>query len=633
MPGAYPGGYAEGYGSVTTLAPFLAVEFDAGVWTDVTADAVAVATRRGRNRESGAYETGRLTLTLRNDARTYDPDHVTGPYYGKLRPNRRVRFQASIGATSGDVFLGYIDRITQQWGGPNDATAVIEASDLFKLLNRVELPGSGYIAEVKADAPSSWWRLDEPAGAVAAIDVINKVPATVNGTGLTFGASGLVVRDPGSSISGNGSQNSHLRVDDPSAMVTGANGFTIEVVFQGTAARGFWHQFGGGYFMNYQVQSDGNIEFTYFTSTGTLLLAMVSSHNLNDGAVHHVVVVYDGTGLYSYVDGVIDPSPITVVAPTPGLVFAPSPGARIFNGFVDAFAMTGSASNFAIYNRPLSAERIAAHAAAMRTPWRNDLPGPRLTRIFDLAGLPAADRAIDTGTTPLQSTDLGGTALAYAQKVEETEIGFLFVAANGKLTFVSRANGSAGAYLTSQGTLADADSGVTFPPAVPYRNASADVDESIIVTRATVSREGSVAVTVTDSAAQTEFGILDEVHDGLLHDSDTYSKYYAEWILNTHKSPSSRVGTVEVLPATDPANHWPLILGLELAERVTFKRKAQNTGAVVTTEMRIESISYEVAGLPSQWVVRLQLSPFYLAGGLQTGIWDTSLWDQSVWGI
>ena len=76
------------------LSRILEIEFDAGVWTDVTDDAVQIATRRGRNKESGSFETGTMVFTLRNDDRTYDPDNADGDWYGKLRPNRRARFRA-----------------------------------------------------------------------------------------------------------------------------------------------------------------------------------------------------------------------------------------------------------------------------------------------------------------------------------------------------------------------------------------------------------------------------------------------------------------------------------------------------------------------------------------------------------
>jgi hypothetical protein len=55
---------------------------------------------------------------------------------------------------------------------------------------------------------------------------------------------------------------------------------------------------------------------------------------------------------------------------------------------------------------------------------------------------------------------------------------------------------------------------------------------------------------------------------------------------------------------------FPDILGLELGDRVTWKRKPQNTGSVITLPMRVEAVAHQLAGLT--WQASLQLSPFYL---------------------
>lgn len=613
----------------------LEIEFDAGVWTDVTADLVSFSTRRGRNRESGAFETGTLTFTLRNDTRKYDPDHTAGTYYGKLRPNRRVRLRATSTLTY-PVFLGYIDRILQVSGGPNEAVAVFDCSDLFKLLNRVELPASVYIAEKQALTPDLWWPLDEPAGSALVLDVgAGKVTGAVR-AGTTLGAAGLVVRDPGSAMGvvGTISTGQGFLVEKvlwPAASITGTGPFTVEGWFQcgnqtddGTIY--FQWPNGPGIYVWIKVRGAGAFVGLLQFNIG-LVNAVQSTIRVDDNAVHHFAATRDAIGsMKLWIDG-LD----RTAAPATDSNTIPAGDIYVGNAVYEA-GLTGTLQHLAVwrtYQMPLATADILNTAG--RTPWRGQTSGTRLTEIFDLAGVPGADRAVATGDTTLQSTDLGGTALAYAQKVEETENGWLFVARDGKVTFISRGNGITGTYLLSQIMLADADSGATPPPTVvPYRQADADVDEAIIVTRATVSREGSVAVTVYDTAAQTEFGWLDETHDGLLHDSDTYSKAYAEWILQTHKTPSSRVGTVTLTPSVDPTL-WPLVLGLELANRVTYKRKPQNVGSVISLDMRVEAIAHELVG--QMWTVELQLSPFYLAGGVQTGVWDTSLWDQAVWGF
>jgi Concanavalin A-like lectin/glucanases superfamily len=588
------------------------IEFDAGTWTDVSAQVVDIATQRGRNKESGAFETGVMTVTLRNDTRRYDPDHTVGPYYGKLRPNRRVRFRATYNAITYPVFQGYIDRIAQVWGGPNDATAVIEVSDMFKRLKRVELPASAWQIEARADNPFHWWRLGEPVGATTVVDQMGRLNLTP--TNVTFGEAGLITRDPDTAA----------RFEATSARATGweteaLTSFTISAVVRiTTLPTDVRTIFALNYnASNYAILSvigtsggvdAGKIEWA-MEATGYSAVVILSSVSINDGSPHDIALNYNETGGTHtlYIDGIQRASGTGVVLLRPMNL-------TIGNQVSGTLGFPGVIDEVVVYAwptpAPLSAARIAALSAVRATPWNGDLPGTRLGRILDLAAVPAADRTIDAGTTTLQSTSLGGDALTYAQKIEETEAGRLFVSADGKVTFVSRVNAVTGAYLTPQTTLVDADSGA----GRGYRGADADVDEARIVTRATVSRDGSVAITVSDAAAQAEFGVLDETHDGLLHDSDAYSADYANWIVAAQKTPSTRVGAVELDLPSDPATMYPDILGLELGEQVTWKRRPQNFESVLSLAMRVEAISHATG--PGYWHTSLLLSPFGLAAGV-----------------
>lgn len=612
----------------------LDIEFDAGTWTDVSADLVAATTHRGRNRELGAFETGQMVFTLRNDSRKYDPDHAAGTYYGKLRANRRIRFRGTYNAVTYPVIVGYIDRITQQYGGPNDAAALFQVSDLFKLLNRAELRESVWVAEILADAPQAWYRLGDPVGAGTAEEEISGLTATVAGAGFTFGTAGLISRDGDSAAimnsdatiaAGSGIQRS-------GGLPAGTGDFTIEFLLRttqiptnsvpileitgGTSA----DYFNIGLTANFTGLSGIQVQH------GTTVSGPGLSVPVNDGNPRMVTVKRASGTVTVYIDGTVA-----------GTTFAAgeSLGPNWFFGspsVVAANVLFGATlDELAIYPTALSDARVAAHWNARKVggQWAGDLPGPRLARILDLAAVPAGDRNLDAGTTTLQPTSLGGTALAYAQKVEDTEAGELFVTRDGKVRFLGRDASVTGGYLTSLATFVDADSGA----GIGYLGGgSADVDEGIMVTRATVSRDGGTAATYYDAAAKAEFGWLDATHDGLLHASDAYSASYAQWIVATHKTPSSRVGTLAVELAGDPAANIPALLALEIGDRVTYKRKPQNAGSVITQDMRIESIAHDTGG--GYWRTILQLSPFNLGeGGWPVGVWDVTNWDQSVWGI
>lgn len=613
----------------------LEIEFDAGVWTSVSADVVAISTARGRNRESGAFETGTMSFTVRNDTRKYDPDHTAGTYYGKLRPNRRVRLNATHSAITYPIYQGFIDRIVQQYGGPNDATALFDCSDMFKILNRVELPSSPYAAEISADAPQLWWRLGEAAGSTSALDESgNARTGTVQGA-VTFGASSLTTHEPNGAASMTETAATAIGGSMPLNSTTPwAIEFWLRLPANPTVIQQVFYANAGSETVN-------NMSLQLNNATKTLGVVLVNdagttytatpSAVLNANQTYHVVVTHNADRvLRIYLDGALSVSGATTAgtfAFTNFYIGSPTALAAP-NATVDEVAVYASGASPAI-----TTSRIGDHNTVGRTSWVGELSGARLDRVATLAGVPAGDRNINAGSTTLQATDLGGSALAYAQKIEETEAGRLFISRDGKLTFVSRYNADIGSYLTSKADLTDDDAGAVAPPTVaPYRMVTSDVDEATIVTRATVSRIGGVAVTYKDAAAITEFQIVDEGHDGLLHDNDTYSAAYAQWIVNTHRTPTPRVGTVTLELPKDPTNMYPAILALELGDRVTYNRKPQNTGAVITRDMRVEAIRHETGG--HYWTTTLQLTPFNLGqSGYGTGVWDTSLWDQAVWGL
>jgi hypothetical protein len=78
---------------------------------------------------------GTCTITLDNSDGAFDPDNTTGPYYGYIRPNRRVRITVTISGTTYYLWSGYADKWTRTWpGGGAHSVTVLEATDRFKLL-------------------------------------------------------------------------------------------------------------------------------------------------------------------------------------------------------------------------------------------------------------------------------------------------------------------------------------------------------------------------------------------------------------------------------------------------------------------------------------------------------------------
>jgi len=134
-------------------------------WTDITAYVKSIQVKIGRDREVDDFEPGRATIELDNTDRRFDPEHATGPYYGKLLPSKRVRIRATHSAVTYTLFHGFVDDWPQDYGGSWTSDVVVPCTDAFGQLARATLPSSVYAAEVLADDPWAWWRLQEQEGA------------------------------------------------------------------------------------------------------------------------------------------------------------------------------------------------------------------------------------------------------------------------------------------------------------------------------------------------------------------------------------------------------------------------------------------------------------------------------------
>lgn len=168
-------------------------------WTSVRADQRAEEFTRGRSRELDQFQPGHATVVLSNAARQYDPTNLDGPYVDvngtQILPNVRMRIRADYGTPPGDVlFEGFVDGWAQEFIGPNDAVAVVTATDGFKILAKSGLPSGPFAVDIAKAGPRYWWRLGEPVGSTVAYDEVQDDQLTASGNGV-FGEQGLLSFD------------------------------------------------------------------------------------------------------------------------------------------------------------------------------------------------------------------------------------------------------------------------------------------------------------------------------------------------------------------------------------------------------------------------------------------------------
>jgi hypothetical protein len=112
---------------------------------DVSDIALRVSIRRGRNRILNSFEAGTATVVLEDENGDWNPQNVSGPYYGKLLPLRKIRIWADYDDGSGldryYLYSGYITSYdnTFRLGIDEVSSVTLQCVDAFRLFQNVNI--------------------------------------------------------------------------------------------------------------------------------------------------------------------------------------------------------------------------------------------------------------------------------------------------------------------------------------------------------------------------------------------------------------------------------------------------------------------------------------------------------------
>lgn len=225
-----------------------------------------------------------------------------------------------------------------------------------------------YSAEVLADSPLAYYRLGESSGTTLVDSSGNGRNGTFAG-GVTHGAGRLQLADTDTATDFNGTTGK-ATVSSPTWLNNAA--ITIECLYQPDVISGQRQLVdrdeasgaGGVRQWQWRITSAGKLEAILFTSAGTK--TVTGGTTLTAGAKHHGAVVYDGTDIRLYLDGVLDAAPVAAAGTlTSAGTQALTIGYSWFNGGAGSSFFDGIIDEVAIYSTALSAARIAAHVAAI----------------------------------------------------------------------------------------------------------------------------------------------------------------------------------------------------------------------------------------------------------------------------
>lgn len=234
--------------------------------------------------------------------------------------------------------------------------------------------------------------------------------------------------------------------------------------------------------------------------------------------------------------------------------------------------------------------------------YSGDLTGARISRVLDRDEVDfPPTRAIDAGNTVLGATTLGDNALAYLQACARAEAGYLFIAADGTLTFRGRTatlNGSASTVLSD-------DKSAT---ATPYRTLTQRSSADLLYTRVTGQSETtSVVKTATNLTAAANFGIRTLPLGTLLTLADVDVQSLVDAKLQRFSSVEQRFQSAEIATATLDSSAVQTIVDLDLTDIVTVQRSPLGVGAAVSKLSLIDGIKHRIAA-HGTWVTELAFS-------------------------
>lgn len=242
----------------------------------------------------------------------------------------------------------------------------------------------------------------------------------------------------------------------------------------------------------------------------------------------------------------------------------------------------------------------------------------RVEALLDEAEWPAADRDIETGQSDIQEALLAqSTALANLQIAEATENGRLFITKEGLVRFIDRHT-----------PLLDSASLATFgdaPGELPYSDLVLEYGDTNIWNRVRVAREGGTTQQADDAASQARHFRRTLTVDTLIT-TDNEAADAAAWLLNKYRDPQIRAEELVVNPLADP-DLWPVILSLELGDRVTVRKRPLGGGATIERDVTLEGIDWRYDLQSFEW--RARLAPADVAD--VWAVWDEAIWDESLW--
>lgn len=227
--------------------------------------------------------------------------------------------------------------------------------------------------------------------------------------------------------------------------------------------------------------------------------------------------------------------------------------------------------------------------------------GARIDRILDGVGFNADDRDIAAGNSTLQATTLDGNVMSELLLTQDSELGELYVAKVGDVTFRNRLSLITDTRSsTAQAVFGDAGIGAG---EIPFAASPVDYDDQTLANRVSITRVGGTEQVAQDAASEAKYLRKTYQRSDLIMETDAEALNYADQLLSQAKEPELRFRQVDFNVARAGTGDliWPALLGRELGDRVTVIRRPPGGGDPNERDVFIRGIAMSSDG--SDWKV------------------------------
>jgi len=542
------------------------------------------------------------------------------------------------GPTRYQIYSGYVERwpTAYQFSGVRSFHPLV-AVDALAILSRTAISQS-YLQTITSDVPSAFIPFDATSATGTVSDTIgmpNAQPLELpSPTGqISYGGDSQLDGTPALLVSQNNATN------PPSTSPTNQS-TTFEIIgrtFSGAPAGEFtvegWlrqttdgvviaHGIGAGFdpvgvaFINgpwlslaYTQGLNGGTNQAFFVlsdlTTGTALSVpwnsvnpAVSGHP--DGLWHFAAMTLKSAGTVAvlHLDGVEITQSVPLGVKSLGLTTV------IQNSFTGEGQpiTTVSAARLGVYTRDIGATARMNHYLR-GLGYSGEVSGTRVSRLLNQYWGGATSVAPgQLGLAP-DFDYHGRTMLDVLQEIGESERGLLYVNGSGTVTWEDRTS----RYLSQAPVAVFGENAAGGE--VPYVDYSADLDPTYTFSQCNLSRPGNDTFPVqVNSATQAAYGqrvLTQTVQCNTDYDLTQAAIFY----LNRYSVPKYRISTLKLNPAANPAL-WPVVLSLEISQRVTVKRRTPYL--TTSLDFYIEQIHHSADADTGEWTVELQLSPVFV---------------------